>query len=44
VILAPLPVRRRTRIAYRRGTRRHPAVSACVAAIRDSATRFHDGG
>jgi DNA-binding transcriptional LysR family regulator len=44
VILAPLPVRRRTRIAYRRGTRRHPAVSACVAAIRDSATRFQDGG
>jgi DNA-binding transcriptional LysR family regulator len=44
VILAPLTVRRRTRIAYRRGTRRHPAVSACVAALRDSATRFQDGG
>jgi DNA-binding transcriptional LysR family regulator len=34
VILTPLPARRRTRIAYRRGTRHHPAVSACVAAIR----------
>jgi DNA-binding transcriptional LysR family regulator len=44
VTLAPLPVRRRTRIAYRRGTRRHPAVSACVTALRDSAPRFHDGG
>jgi len=37
VRLAPLPTRRRTRIAYRRGTRRHPAVSACIAAIRGSA-------
>jgi DNA-binding transcriptional LysR family regulator len=37
VVLTPLPARRRTRIAYRRGTRHHPAVSACVAAIRTSA-------
>ena len=37
VVLTPLRTRRRTRIAYRRGTRRHPAVSACVAAIRGSA-------
>jgi len=37
VVLTPLLARRRTRIAYRRGTRRHPAVSACVAAIRGSA-------
>lgn len=38
VRLTPLPARRRTRIAYRRGTRRDPAVSACIAAIRASAT------
>ncbi len=37
VALSPLQARRRTRIAYRRGTRQHPAVSACVAAIRSSA-------
>jgi DNA-binding transcriptional LysR family regulator len=37
VVLTPLPARRRTRIAYRRGTGRHPAVSACIAAIRGSA-------
>ena len=37
VVLTPLRTRRRTRIAYRRGTRHHPAVSACVAAIRGSA-------
>lgn len=37
VVLTPLPARRRTRIAYRRGARHHPAVSACVAAIRGSA-------
>jgi DNA-binding transcriptional LysR family regulator len=37
VVLTPLQARRRTRIAYRRGTRHHPAVSACVAAIRGSA-------
>jgi DNA-binding transcriptional LysR family regulator len=42
VTLTPLPARRRTRIAYRRGTRRHPAVSACVAAIRGSAA-VHPG-
>lgn len=37
VVLTPLPTRRRTRIAYRKGTHRHPAVSACVAALRASA-------
>jgi DNA-binding transcriptional LysR family regulator len=37
VILTPLPTRRRTRIAYRRGTHHHPAVSACIAALRASA-------
>ncbi|MFL1380953.1 LysR family transcriptional regulator [Nocardiopsis protaetiae] len=40
VRLLPLPVRRRTRIAYRRGAGGHPAVAACVRAIR-AATRVH---
>jgi DNA-binding transcriptional LysR family regulator len=34
VVLHPLPTRRRTRIAFRRGSSRHPAVAACAAAIR----------
>jgi DNA-binding transcriptional LysR family regulator len=34
VTLTPLPARRRTRIAYRNGTRHQPPVSACIAAIR----------
>jgi len=34
VVLTELPARRRTRIAYRNGTRDHPPVSACIAAIR----------
>jgi DNA-binding transcriptional LysR family regulator len=34
VRLLPLQVRRRTRIAYRRGAGEHPAVAACVRAIR----------
>lgn len=37
VTLTPLPARRRTRIAYRKGARHQPAVSACIAAIRASA-------
>jgi DNA-binding transcriptional LysR family regulator len=37
VLLIPLPTRRRTRIAYRKGARHQPAVSACIAAIRASA-------
>ena len=37
VTLTPLPTRRRTRIAYRKGTRDQPSVAACVAAIRTSA-------
>jgi DNA-binding transcriptional LysR family regulator len=40
VVLTPLRARRRTGIAYRRGTRHHPAVSACVAAIRGSAAAY----
>jgi DNA-binding transcriptional LysR family regulator len=37
VTLTPLPTRRRTRIAYRKGTRHQPSVAACLAAIRDAA-------
>ncbi len=40
VSLLPLTARRRTRIAYRRGAGDHPAVAACVAAIR-TATADH---
>jgi DNA-binding transcriptional LysR family regulator len=34
VRLQPLAMRRRTRIAFRRGAGRHPAVAACVEALR----------
>jgi DNA-binding transcriptional LysR family regulator len=37
VKLTPLPTRRRTRIAYRSGTRSQPPVSACIDAIRAAA-------
>lgn len=37
VRLVPLTVRRRNRIAYRRGMAADPAVAACVAAVRESA-------
>jgi len=40
VTLTPLPTRRRTRIACRRGTRHHPAVAAFAAAIRASAASY----
>jgi DNA-binding transcriptional LysR family regulator len=40
VTLTPLPTRRRTRIAYRNGTRDQPPVSACIAAIRAAARRL----
>ena len=40
VMLTPLPTRRRTRIAYRSGTRHQPPVSACIDAIRASAWRL----
>jgi DNA-binding transcriptional LysR family regulator len=36
VRLIPLSTRRTTRIAYRRGTGAHPAVAACVTALRAS--------
>ena len=34
VRLVPLAIRRRTRIAYRKGAGDHPAVAACIAALR----------
>jgi DNA-binding transcriptional LysR family regulator len=37
VRLLPLGMHRRTRIAYRRGSGRHPAVAACVMALRATA-------
>ncbi|MEJ3744307.1 LysR family transcriptional regulator [Actinomycetes bacterium KLBMP 9797] len=37
VRLVPLPTRRRTRIAYRKGAGAHPAVAACAAALRAAA-------
>jgi DNA-binding transcriptional LysR family regulator len=42
VRLIPLPTRRRTRIAYRQGAATHPAVSACVTAIRSSTRAYLD--
>lgn len=39
VTLTPLAARRRTHIAYRKGTRHHPVVSAFAAAVREPATR-----
>ncbi len=44
VDLRPLPMRRRTRVAYRRGAGRHPAVTACVDALRDSARHLSEAG
>ncbi|GAA4562570.1 LysR family transcriptional regulator [Planotetraspora kaengkrachanensis] len=40
VRLIPLPTRRRTRIAYRRGAATHPAVAAFVSALRLSTSAF----
>jgi DNA-binding transcriptional LysR family regulator len=37
VLLTPLPARRRSSIACRRGTRAHPAIAAFAAAIQDEA-------
>jgi DNA-binding transcriptional LysR family regulator len=40
VRLLPLAARRRTRVAYRRGAGTHPAIAACVAALRASTEAF----
>jgi DNA-binding transcriptional LysR family regulator len=39
VVLSPLPARRRTLIACRRGTAGHPAISACADALKAAAAR-----
>jgi DNA-binding transcriptional LysR family regulator len=44
VVLTELPARRRTRIAYRNGTRHHPPVSACIAAIHAAADTVRPAG
>jgi DNA-binding transcriptional LysR family regulator len=43
VVLTPLPSRRRTRIAYRSGTRHQPLVSAGIDAIRASVQHLGPG-
>ena len=43
VVLTELPARRRTRIAYRNGTRHNPPVSACIAAIHAAADTHRAG-
>ncbi|MGM1063589.1 LysR substrate-binding domain-containing protein [Saccharothrix sp. Mg75] len=40
VRLVPLPTRRRTRVAHRRGAAAHPVTAACVTALRDSVAAF----
>ncbi|MET8087385.1 LysR family transcriptional regulator [Micromonospora sp. NPDC005237] len=42
VRLLPLAMRRRTRVAYRRGAGGHPAVVACVSALRSATNTFLD--
>lgn len=42
VRLVPLATRRRTRVTYRRGAATHPAVAACVTAIRASTRAYLD--
>jgi hypothetical protein len=43
VVLTPLPTRRRTRIACRKGARHQPAISASIAAIRAAARTLGPG-
>jgi DNA-binding transcriptional LysR family regulator len=47
VVLTPLPARRHSRIAYRAGAGRHPAVAACANAIKSAVLSLppaiHDG-
>ncbi|MFI1915140.1 LysR substrate-binding domain-containing protein [Nocardia sp. NPDC020380] len=41
VTLVPLPTRRRTHLAYRRGTAHHPVITAARAALHTAATTNH---
>jgi DNA-binding transcriptional LysR family regulator len=43
VSFLPLAARRRTAIAYRRGAGQHPAVAACVGALRAAARAYRSG-
>ncbi|MEV1113356.1 LysR family transcriptional regulator [Micromonospora sp. NPDC049751] len=43
VHLLPLALRRRTRVAYRRGAGEHPAVLACVSALHRATTALPSG-
>jgi DNA-binding transcriptional LysR family regulator len=43
VRLVPLASRRRTRIAFRRGSGGHPAVAACVVAVRTATAEYLSG-
>lgn len=38
VVLTPLPIRRRTHLAYRRGSAAHPSIAAARTALRDAAS------
>jgi len=38
VVLTPLPLRRHTHVAYRAGAGEHPAIAACVAALRSASS------
>ncbi len=40
VRLVPLAAHRRTRITYRRGAADHPAIAACVTALRDATSAY----
>jgi hypothetical protein len=40
VRLVALPTRRRTRVAFRRGSARHPAIAAALAALRVAARPY----
>jgi DNA-binding transcriptional LysR family regulator len=44
VVLTPLPARRHSRIAYRAGAGRHPAVAACATAIRSAVLSLPPAG
>ncbi|MBP2327368.1 DNA-binding transcriptional LysR family regulator [Kibdelosporangium banguiense] len=43
VVLTPLPIRRRTHLAYRRGTGDHPAISAARLALQRAADQMPNG-
>jgi hypothetical protein len=44
VTLTPVTARRRTSIAFRKGTGNHPAVSAFAAAVREQSRLLSEAG